>query len=138
MTSSSPIARARSARGAAAICELAGYGSTCDAYHRVQIAPDVEECVRSMQLALEDELLVRVDINIGDSRVLGQRLAHPAGAFLAMDVRRNEFSGVHGDLLCVVVARGEGHARIDASGARGGMRTAATKLAAEWFDQSSA
>ena len=47
-------AEAAAARGAAAICELAGYGSTCDAYHRVQIAPDVEECVRAMQLALED------------------------------------------------------------------------------------
>ena len=42
------------ARGATVICELAGYGSTCDAYHRVQIAPDVEECVRAMQLALNE------------------------------------------------------------------------------------
>lgn len=42
------------ARGAIPLAELAGYGSTCDAYHRVQIAPDVAECVRAMQLALED------------------------------------------------------------------------------------
>src|SRR5205823_5875157 len=30
-----------------------GYGSTCDAYHRVQMAPDGEEIVRAMALALE-------------------------------------------------------------------------------------
>lgn len=42
------------ARGATILAELAGYGSTCDAYHRVQIAPDVEEPVRAMELALAD------------------------------------------------------------------------------------
>jgi 3-oxoacyl-[acyl-carrier-protein] synthase II len=42
------------ARGATVLAELAGYGSTCDAYHRVQIAPDVVEPVRAMELALED------------------------------------------------------------------------------------
>lgn len=41
-------------RGAAVLGELAGYGSTCDAYHRVQIAPDVAEPVRAMQAALAD------------------------------------------------------------------------------------
>ena len=30
-----------------------GYGSTCDAYHRVQMAPDGDEIVRAMSLALE-------------------------------------------------------------------------------------
>lgn len=42
------------ARGAPILAELAGYASTCDAYHRVQIAPDVEEPVRAMELALAD------------------------------------------------------------------------------------
>lgn len=42
------------ARGARALVELAGYASTCDAYHRVQIAPDVMEPVRAMELALAD------------------------------------------------------------------------------------
>lgn len=42
------------ARGAPILAELAGYGSTCDAYHRVQIAPDVAEPVRAMELALAD------------------------------------------------------------------------------------
>ena len=30
-----------------------GYGSTCDAYHRVQMDPDGEQIVRAMQLAIE-------------------------------------------------------------------------------------
>ena len=42
------------ARGATILAELAGYGSTCDAYHRVQIAPDVDEPVRAIELALAD------------------------------------------------------------------------------------
>ncbi|HEX5244517.1 MAG TPA: beta-ketoacyl-[acyl-carrier-protein] synthase family protein [Tepidisphaeraceae bacterium] len=43
-----------SARGAAPLAEIAGYGSTCDAYHRVQIAPEVIEPVRAMEIALAD------------------------------------------------------------------------------------
>jgi 3-oxoacyl-[acyl-carrier-protein] synthase II len=42
------------ARGATPLAEIAGYGSTCDAYHRVQIAPDVAEPVRAIDLALAD------------------------------------------------------------------------------------
>ena len=42
------------ARGATILAELAGYGSTCDAYHRVQIAPDVVETARAIELALAD------------------------------------------------------------------------------------
>jgi 3-oxoacyl-[acyl-carrier-protein] synthase II len=42
------------ARGATILAELAGYGSTCDAYHRVQIAPQLEEPVRAMELALAE------------------------------------------------------------------------------------
>jgi len=44
--------RAR-ARGAAIYASIDGYGSTCDAYHRVQMAPDGEEIVRAISLALE-------------------------------------------------------------------------------------
>jgi len=40
------------ARGAAPLVEIAGYGSTCDAFHRVQIAPDVVEPARAIELAL--------------------------------------------------------------------------------------
>ena len=42
------------ARGATLFAEIAGYGSTCDAFHRVQIAPDVVEPVRAIELALRD------------------------------------------------------------------------------------
>src|SRR5207244_8084435 len=45
-------ARAR-ARGARIYASVDGYGSTCDAYHRVQMAPDGEEIVRAMSLAIE-------------------------------------------------------------------------------------
>jgi 3-oxoacyl-[acyl-carrier-protein] synthase II len=44
--------RAR-ARGATIYASIDGYGSTCDAYHRVQMAPDGEEIVRALTLALE-------------------------------------------------------------------------------------
>lgn len=44
--------RAR-ARGAHVYACIEGYGSTCDAYHRVQMDPDGGEIVRCMQLALE-------------------------------------------------------------------------------------
>ena len=44
--------RAR-ARGATIYASIDGYGSTCDAYHRVQMAPDGEEIVRAIELAIE-------------------------------------------------------------------------------------
>jgi len=44
--------RAR-ARGATIYASIDGYASTCDAYHRVQMAPDGIEIVRAMTLALE-------------------------------------------------------------------------------------
>jgi 3-oxoacyl-[acyl-carrier-protein] synthase II len=44
--------RAR-ARGAKVYATIDGYGSTCDAYHRVQMDPDGTEIVRAMTLALD-------------------------------------------------------------------------------------
>jgi 3-oxoacyl-[acyl-carrier-protein] synthase II len=44
--------RAR-ARGATIYASIDGYGSTCDAYHRVQMAPDGAEIVRAITLAIE-------------------------------------------------------------------------------------
>jgi 3-oxoacyl-[acyl-carrier-protein] synthase II len=41
------------ARGATIYASIDGYGSTCDAYHRVQMAPAGEEIVRAMTLAIE-------------------------------------------------------------------------------------
>jgi 3-oxoacyl-[acyl-carrier-protein] synthase II len=49
-------------RGAPILAELAGYASTCDAYHRVQIAPDVEEPVRAMELAMADAEIAKEQI----------------------------------------------------------------------------
>jgi 3-oxoacyl-[acyl-carrier-protein] synthase II len=43
--------RAR-ARGATIYATIDGHGSTCDAYHRVQMDPDGEQIVRAMQLAV--------------------------------------------------------------------------------------
>jgi 3-oxoacyl-[acyl-carrier-protein] synthase II len=43
--------RAR-ARGATIYASIDGYASTCDAYHRVQMAPSGEEIVRAMELAI--------------------------------------------------------------------------------------
>ncbi|HEX6178059.1 MAG TPA: beta-ketoacyl-[acyl-carrier-protein] synthase family protein [Thermoanaerobaculia bacterium] len=42
------------ARGAHIYAEVAGYGSTCDAYHRVRMDDSGEEPARAMSLALED------------------------------------------------------------------------------------
>lgn len=43
--------RAR-ARGAQVYATVDGYGSTCDAYHRVQMDPDGEQIVRAMRMAI--------------------------------------------------------------------------------------
>ena len=44
--------RAR-ARGATIYATIDGYGSTCDAYHRVQMDPDGEQIIRAMRLAID-------------------------------------------------------------------------------------
>jgi 3-oxoacyl-[acyl-carrier-protein] synthase II len=51
------------ARDATIYAELTGYASTCDAFHRVQIAPDVAEPVRAMQDAIADAGLRPKDID---------------------------------------------------------------------------
>jgi 3-oxoacyl-[acyl-carrier-protein] synthase II len=48
-----PLERA-GARGAKVYGEIVGYGSTCEAYHRVRLEEDGEEPARAMQLALEE------------------------------------------------------------------------------------
>lgn len=42
------------ARGARIYAEVAGYGSTCDAYHRVRMDDSGEEPARAMQLAMKE------------------------------------------------------------------------------------
>lgn len=65
-------------RGAAPLAELLGHGSTCDAFHRVQIAPDVVESARAIDLALRDAGVGPGDIEYvnlhGTSTVLNDRL----------------------------------------------------------------
>ncbi len=49
-------------RGAAIYCELAGYGSTADAFHITQPAPEGEGAARAMALAIEDASLAPSDV----------------------------------------------------------------------------
>jgi len=53
--------RAR-ARGAHIYASIDGYGSTCDAYHRVQMAPDGDEIVRALDTAIGRSGRCRQDI----------------------------------------------------------------------------
>src|SRR3954468_3895555 len=45
------------ARGARIYAEVAGYGSTCDAYHRVRMDDSGEEPARAMSLAMKDAVI---------------------------------------------------------------------------------
>jgi len=51
------------ARGAAILGEVAGYGATCDAHHRVHMHGEGEESTRAMALALEDAGAVPEDVD---------------------------------------------------------------------------
>ncbi len=42
------------ARGAEVLAEVVGYGSTCEAFHRVRLQEDGEEPARAIQMAMED------------------------------------------------------------------------------------
>ncbi len=71
------LANAR-ARGARIYAEIAGYGSTCEAYHRVRLEESGEEPARAMQLALaeagiEPQRLDYVNLH-GTSTVLNDRI----------------------------------------------------------------
>lgn len=66
------------ARGAKIYAEIAGYGATCDAYHRVRLAEDGDEPARAMQLALDDAGCGPKDIDYvnlhGTSTLLNDRI----------------------------------------------------------------
>jgi len=51
------------ARGAKIYAEVAGYGSTCDAYHRVRMDDSGEEPARAMQLEMKESGLDASDID---------------------------------------------------------------------------
>ncbi len=49
-------------RGAPIFAEVLGYGSTCDAYHRVRLDPRGEEPARAMAVAIQDAGLAKDEI----------------------------------------------------------------------------
>lgn len=63
------------ARGARIYAELAGYGSTADAYHLTSLAPGAEGSQRSMQMALDRAGLKATDIDV----VSAHATSTPAG-----------------------------------------------------------
>jgi 3-oxoacyl-[acyl-carrier-protein] synthase II len=66
------------ARGARIYAEVAGYGSTCDAYHRVRLDESGEEPARAMTLAMKDAGLDPAEIGYlnyhGTSTALNDRI----------------------------------------------------------------
>ena len=66
------------ARGAVIYGEVAGYGATCEAFHRVRLDENGEEPARAMQLALEDAGIGPADVDYlnlhGTSTQLNDRI----------------------------------------------------------------
>jgi 3-oxoacyl-[acyl-carrier-protein] synthase II len=66
------------ARGAQIYAEIAGYGSTCEAFHRVRLAECGEEPARAMQLAMEEAGIAPADVEYvnlhGTSTELNDRI----------------------------------------------------------------
>jgi 3-oxoacyl-[acyl-carrier-protein] synthase II len=67
-----------SLRGADIYAEIIGYGSTCDAYHRVRLQEGGDEPARAMTLAMDDGGVTPADIDYvnlhGTSTVLNDRI----------------------------------------------------------------
>jgi 3-oxoacyl-[acyl-carrier-protein] synthase II len=65
------------ARGAPVFAEIMGYGSTCDAYHRVRLDPQAEEPARAMTLAIRDAGLAKDEVGFialhGTSTVINDK-----------------------------------------------------------------
>ncbi len=65
------------ARGAPILAEIMGYGSTCDAYHRVRLDPQGEEPARAMTIAVQDAGLAKDEVGFialhGTSTVINDR-----------------------------------------------------------------
>jgi 3-oxoacyl-[acyl-carrier-protein] synthase II len=66
------------ARGAEIIAEVVGYGTTCDAYHRVAIMPDGKQSSRALNLALKDAKLNKEEVDYinfhGTSTMLNDKI----------------------------------------------------------------
>ncbi len=65
-------------RGSSIYAEIIGYGTTCDAYHRVAIMPDGKQSTRALRLAMKDAQINEEDINYinfhGTSTVMNDRI----------------------------------------------------------------
>src|SRR5271166_4931246 len=66
------------ARGARIMAEVAGYGSTCEAFHRVRLQECGEEPARAIQMAMEDAGIAAADVGYvnlhGTSTQLNDRI----------------------------------------------------------------
>ncbi len=66
------------ARGARILAEVAGYGSTCEAFHRVRLQECGEEPARAIQMAMDDAGIGAQDVNYvnlhGTSTQLNDRI----------------------------------------------------------------
>jgi len=65
-------------RGARILAEVTGYGTTCDAYHRVAIMPDGKQSTRALNLAMQDAGVNKDEVGYinfhGTSTVLNDRI----------------------------------------------------------------
>ncbi len=113
-------ARARSAR---IYAEIAGYGATCEAFHRVRMSDSPEEPARAITLALEEAQLAPEDIQYvnlhGTSTEMNDRVeTHALKLALGDHARKIPMSGLKSQI---------GHAQ----GACGSASVAATLIAME-------
>jgi 3-oxoacyl-[acyl-carrier-protein] synthase II len=111
------------ARGAKIYAEIAGYGSTCEAFHRVRMSDSPEEPARAITLALEEANLAPEDIQYvnlhGTSTEMNDRVETRALKLaLGKHARRIPMSGLKSQI---------GHAQ----GACGSASLAATLIAME-------
>ncbi len=84
------------ARGARIYAEVAGYGSTCDAHHRVRMDESGEEPARAMALAMKDADLTVADVDYlnyhGTSTDLNDRIETKA-VKIAFGKKANALAG---------------------------------------------
>ena len=109
------------ARGAPIWAELAGYGATCEAYHRVRMSDSPEEPARAIRLALDEAGLMPDDIQYvnlhGTSTEMNDRVeTHALKLALGESARKIPMSGLKSQI---------GHAQ----GACGAAGVAATLIA---------
>jgi 3-oxoacyl-[acyl-carrier-protein] synthase II len=82
------------ARGARVYAEMAGYGSTCEAFHRVRLAECGEEPARAINLAMNEAGIAPADVNYvnlhGTSTELNDRIETRALKLALGDARAHE------------------------------------------------